>query len=83
VTETSPAGSQVTQNATASCPAGKRAFAGSAHIVAPPGAPVALQESGGGGGSGYPAPGWFASAREMAPYAGDWSVTVSAFCADI
>jgi hypothetical protein len=83
VTATSTSSSATSQNATVLCPAGKRAFAGGALITAAFDAPVALQESGTGGGAGYPAPGWFAAAREMAPYAGDWSVTVSAFCADI
>jgi hypothetical protein len=81
VLASSEAGSSTTQQVTALCPDGKRAFAGGASIEAPAGAPIALQETGGGGASSYPAPGWFVAAREMAPYAGDWKVHAWAYCA--
>jgi hypothetical protein len=74
-------GSGTEQQATALCPEGKRAFAGGASIEAPAGAPIALQETGSGGASSYPAPGWFVAAREMASYAGDWKVHTWAYCA--
>lgn len=65
---------------TAQCPAGKRVIGGGARIVGP-NAKVALSESGpvvdGGNHTG-----WTATANEFAEEAADWTLDVTAICAE-
>lgn len=83
VTETSINDTEDEKSVTATCPAGKEAIGGGAHINSPSSVKVAINGSYPLVASNNARTGWIASGRETPEEAGNWQIVAYAVCAEL